>query len=238
MAERQPQQLSGGQQQRVALARALIVDPPVLLMDEPLSALDKKLREQMQQELKELQRQLQVTVISVTHDQSEALAMSDRIVVMRDGRIEQTGGPEELYERPVTRFVADFLGESNFLDVEVVKRTGTRCVGRTASGQILHLDPLMGQEGRGRLTVAVRPEKLVFLREGPPPDAVCGSPVSVLEGQVVDVTYLGETLRLTLELGGARVVSKQQLGWGVRRPSIGDRASVAVRARDLRVLSN
>ena len=113
---RKPGQLSGGQQQRVALARALVVEPPVLLCDEPLGALDRKLRQQMQFELKELQKRLGVTLVFVTHDQEEALAMSDRIAVMNGGRVEQVGTPTEIYERPRTRFVADFIGEINILD--------------------------------------------------------------------------------------------------------------------------
>jgi putative spermidine/putrescine transport system ATP-binding protein len=116
LEERKPGQLSGGQQQRVALARALVVEPPVLLCDEPLGALDRKLRQQMQFELKELQKRLGVTLVFVTHDQEEALAMSDRIAVMNHGRVEQVGAPTEIYERPRTRFVADFIGEINILD--------------------------------------------------------------------------------------------------------------------------
>jgi ABC-type Fe3+/spermidine/putrescine transport system ATPase subunit len=115
LEERKPGQLSGGQQQRVALARALVVEPPVLLCDEPLGALDRKLRQQMQFELKELQKRLGVTLVFVTHDQEEALAMSDRIAVMNHGRVEQVGAPTEIYERPRTRFVADFIGEINIL---------------------------------------------------------------------------------------------------------------------------
>jgi ABC-type Fe3+/spermidine/putrescine transport system ATPase subunit len=116
LEDRRPGQLSGGQQQRVALARALVVEPRVLLCDEPLGALDRKLRQQMQFELKELQRRLGVTLVFVTHDQEEALAMSDRIAVMNEGRVEQVGAPTEIYERPRTRFVADFIGEINLLD--------------------------------------------------------------------------------------------------------------------------
>ncbi|WIM11759.1 ABC transporter ATP-binding protein [Enhydrobacter sp.] len=116
LEDRRPGQLSGGQQQRVALARALVIEPRVLLCDEPLGALDRKLRQQMQFELKELQRRLGVTLVFVTHDQEEALAMSDRIAVMNKGRVEQVGAPTEIYERPRTRFVADFIGEINLLD--------------------------------------------------------------------------------------------------------------------------
>ena len=122
LEERKPGQLSGGQQQRVALARALVVEPPVLLCDEPLGALDRKLRQQMQFELKELQKRLGVTLVFVTHDQEEALAMSDRIAVMNKGRVEQVGAPTEIYERPRTRFVADFIGEINILEEDGPRR--------------------------------------------------------------------------------------------------------------------
>src|SRR5215468_1281278 len=124
LEDRKPGQLSGGQQQRVALARALVVEPPVLLCDEPLGALDRKLRQQMQFELKELQKRLGVTLVFVTHDQEEALAMSDRIAVMNHGRVEQVGAPTEIYERPRTRFVADFIGEINILE----ERGGARAL--------------------------------------------------------------------------------------------------------------
>jgi putative spermidine/putrescine transport system ATP-binding protein len=116
LEDRRPGQLSGGQQQRVALARAIVIRPPVLLCDEPLGALDRKLRQQMQFELKQLQKDLGVTLVFVTHDQEEALAMSDRIAVMNAGRIEQIGTPEDIYDRPRTRFVADFIGEINLID--------------------------------------------------------------------------------------------------------------------------
>ena len=125
---RYPSQLSGGQQQRVALARATVFQPPVLLLDEPLGALDKKLRDKMQLELKELQSKTGITMIYVTHDQTEALSLSDRIAVMHDGRIEQIGTPSDLYERPATRFVADFVGDSNFLSGIVTSRRSDKCL--------------------------------------------------------------------------------------------------------------
>jgi putative spermidine/putrescine transport system ATP-binding protein len=146
---RKPGQLSGGQQQRVALARALVVEPPVLLCDEPLGALDRKLRQQMQFELKELQKRLGVTLVFVTHDQEEALAMSDRIAVMNKGRVEQVGTPTEIYERPRTRFVADFIGEINVLEeggrlralrpekIRLVAADGARLSGRVETSNYL-----------------------------------------------------------------------------------------------------
>ena len=149
LEERKPGQLSGGQQQRVALARALVVEPPVLLCDEPLGALDRKLRQQMQFELKELQKRLGVTLVFVTHDQEEALAMSDRIAVMNKGKVEQVGSPTEIYERPRTRFVADFIGEINLLDdtdraralrpekIRLVPESGARLAGIVETANFL-----------------------------------------------------------------------------------------------------
>ncbi len=161
--DRHPRQLSGGQQQRVALARALVYEPPVLLMDEPLGALDRKLREQMQLEIKRIQARLGITVLYVTHDQTEALTMSDRVAVMREGRIEQVGPPDELYELPVSRFVADFLGESNFLQGRGRKPAG--------GGAVLRADGGLARPGAGRRAsppgppgtaglLAIRPEKV------------------------------------------------------------------------------
>ena len=131
MAARKPSQLSGGQRQRVALARATVVEPKVLLLDEPLGALDLKLREQMQVELKEIQRELGITFIFVTHDQEEALTLSDRIAVFNDGRIEQLGTPAELYERPGSRFVADFVGTSNLFDARALAHASSDATGTT-----------------------------------------------------------------------------------------------------------
>jgi putative spermidine/putrescine transport system ATP-binding protein len=165
--ERRPGQLSGGQQQRVALARALVVEPRVLLCDEPLGALDRKLRQQMQFELKELQKRLGVTLVFVTHDQEEALAMSDRIAVMNAGRVEQVGAPTEIYERPRTRFVADFIGEINLLEeggparalrpekVRLVDATGARAAGTIETANFLGGSTLYRiRLGDGRMLLA------------------------------------------------------------------------------------
>ena len=157
-------EMSGGQQQRVALARALVNRPTVLLLDEPLGALDLKLRKEMQLELKALQREVGITFVYVTHDQEEALTMSDTIVVMRDGRIQQAGGPVELYERPANRFVADFIGTSNFLKGAVAEVAGDgRLTVRTDLGLVLHgrlTDPDTTPGVGDAVIVAVRPERL------------------------------------------------------------------------------
>jgi putative spermidine/putrescine transport system ATP-binding protein len=178
-AARKPSQLSGGQRQRVALARATVVEPKALLLDEPLGALDLKLRQGMQVELKEMQRELGITFIFVTHDQEEALTLSDRIAVFNEGRIEQLGTPQEIYESPVSPFVADFVGTSNLFDAEQAKR----------------MLKLSGAQ-------SLRPEKITLAPPGTKPSA--GS-VSVT-GKVTEVIYLGTSTRLLVDLdGGYRV---------------------------------
>jgi putative spermidine/putrescine transport system ATP-binding protein len=199
--QRLPRQLSGGEQQRVALARALVFRPPVLLMDEPLGALDKKLRAHMQLELKHIQQHLHVTVIYVTHDQEEALTMSDRVAVMQRGRVEQVGTPAELYEAPVNRFVADFLGESNFLDAQVVRPTGDgRHLARTRGGvELQGVGAGLIREGQP-VTAAVRPEKLT-LSEEPPPRPAAG-PLNVCKGSIEELIYVGDATRYRVLVGG------------------------------------
>jgi putative spermidine/putrescine transport system ATP-binding protein len=197
---RLPRQLSGGEQQRVALARALVFRPRVLLMDEPLGALDKKLRAHMQLELKHIQRHLHVTVIYVTHDQEEALTMSDRVAVMHGGRIEQVGGPAELYDRPASRFVADFLGESNFLDAIAVSPEGNqrwRC--RAAGGlEFSGVGAVPLQAGQA-VTAAVRPEKLV---QADDVAAVAfGARANTCKGLVEEAIYVGDATRYRVDLG-------------------------------------
>jgi putative spermidine/putrescine transport system ATP-binding protein len=177
LEDRRPAELSGGQQQRVALARAIVVRPPVLLCDEPLAALDRKLRQSMQLELKQLQQQLGVTLIFVTHDQEEAMTMSDRIAVMSAGRIEQLGTPTEIYSRPRTRFVADFIGEINLFDGE-----WRDSAFRIAEGAVL---PTEGSGRSGRGTIAVRPERMGFAAPGEAPLAAHIESTSFVGGQMI-----------------------------------------------------
>jgi spermidine/putrescine transport system ATP-binding protein len=184
---RRPSQLSGGQQQRVALARALINHPQVLLLDEPLGALDLKLRKTMQLELKGIQTEVGITFIYVTHDQEEAMTMSDRIAVMRQGRIEQLGAPEELYETPKTSFVAGFLGVSNLLEGEVAGREGERVVVRLRDGTVLRA-PADGV-GDGTVSIGVRPEKLRVTSQAG--ETAGGDDLNVLDGTVLDASYIG-----------------------------------------------
>jgi spermidine/putrescine transport system ATP-binding protein len=195
--QRRPSQLSGGQQQRVALARALVNNPRVLLLDEPLGALDLKLRKQMQVELKRIQSEIGITFIFVTHDQEEAMTMSDRIAVMRHGRIEQLGAPEELYERPRTDFVAGFLGVSNLLDAEVAGRGDRFSELRIADGTVLRA-PTSALDGDTKVRLGVRPEKLRVLAIGDDADTA-DSETNSVEGTVLDASYIGVSTQYIVE---------------------------------------
>lgn len=185
MEDRRPKQLSGGQQQRVALARALVNRPAVLLLDEPLGALDLKLRKEMQIELKDLQHRVGITFVYVTHDQEEALTMSDRIAVMHEGRVLQIGSPTEIYERPNCRFVADFIGETNFLAGEVLGRDNGHVVIKIGPGLTLLVPTDEGDVTDGQVTVAIRPEKINIFGEPPPLVENC------LSGVIQEVVYIG-----------------------------------------------
>ena len=160
LGDRHPNQLSGGQQQRVALARALAPSPKVLLLDEPLSALDLKLRQAMREELKQLQKETGITFVFVTHDQEEALAMSDRIAVMSDGEVQQIGGPTDIYEHPVNRFVADFIGDTNFLDGEIVDFNDDLVTCRIGSNSMFEAENSGDHKVGDQVTLFLRPEKI------------------------------------------------------------------------------
>ncbi len=194
-SERRPRELSGGQQQRVALARALVNRPRALLLDEPLAALDLKLRQAMQLELKRIQREVGITFVFVTHDQNEALTMSDRLVVMNAGRIEQLGAPRELYEHPRTRFVAGFIGTSNLLTGTVRELDGSTAILETSGADERLIVPEatdVGARVGAPLDVTVRPEKIVIATERPEP-ARCA-----LRGQVSEVVYLGTSTQYSV----------------------------------------
>jgi len=199
LAARYPRQLSGGQQQRVAMARALVSRPRLLLMDEPLGALDKKLREQMQIEIKQIHRSVGTTMVYVTHDQSEAMTMSDLVVVMHHSRIAQVGTPRSLYEEPASLFVADFLGDSNLLPGKVVSLADGHARVETADGRIIRAVPgkVDATPGR-RVVVLVRPEDMSVAADAAPDGASIG-------GTVTDVSYHGDCYRLDIASGGARL---------------------------------
>jgi spermidine/putrescine transport system ATP-binding protein len=204
---RKPGQLSGGQQQRVALARALVNRPKVLLLDEPLGALDLKLRKAMQLELKALQHRVGITFIYVTHDQEEALTMSDRIAVMNQGRVLQVDTAEEIYERPADRFVADFIGETNFLEGEVKGRRAGEAAVVVDGVLTLHV-PIERGVGMGdEVTVAIRPEKISIHAE--PPD------LRAVPGIVREVVYTGTDTRYLVRLTGKTIVTVRQQNVGI-----------------------
>ena len=194
LGTRYPGQLSGGQQQRVALARALAYPPRVLLMDEPLGALDLKLRETMQEEIKRIQRELRVTTVYVTHDQAEAIYLSDRIAVMNGGRIEQIGNPQEIYRSPVSRFTADFIGKINFLDARVLAADSTSTTVEVA-GQKIRAASKSELSPGDRVTVAIRPENLAIRTE---PD---GDPaLNTLPARLVSCSFSGNLVHVRLIL--------------------------------------
>ncbi len=218
--KRKPRQLSGGQQQRVALARSLVVEPTVLLLDEPLGALDLKLRKQMQIELKRIQQQVGITFIYVTHDQEEALTMSDRIVVMNAGHVEQEGSAEEIFDRPQTRFVASFMGSQNLLDVDVVDRDTAST--RVRLGTHEFTVPMAVDPGVRTGAAAVRPEKVRL-------DASDGWP-----GTVREQVYKGVTMSYLVALeDGTEISADIEHDDVAHRHSIGDGVRVGFRPDDV-----
>jgi spermidine/putrescine transport system ATP-binding protein len=215
-----PRELSGGQQQRVALARALVNHPRALLLDEPLGALDLKLRQAMQIELKRIQRDVGITFIYVTHDQNEALTMSDRLAVMNDGRVEQVGGPQEIYEQPATRFVAGFIGTSNLLTGRVSRVSADDAVIEVSPDERIVL-PLRQTASPGpgdEVELTVRPEKIVIAISPP------GGNGCVLRGTVTEVVYLGTSTNfsVTTTTGAEMVVFQQNSASGRSQAARGE----------------
>ncbi len=232
LKKRRTSQISGGQQQRVALARALAPHPKVLLLDEPLSALDFKLRKDMQLELKRLQHQTGITFIFVTHDQEEALTMSDRLAVMRDGQILQVGAPREIYDHPAERFVADFIGDTNFLKAYIMSLDGDRAQLKLAAGGTLEAELPEGAARAGSVTLVVRPERARFVN-GAAPDGE-----GVLDGTVETVVYFGTDTHYHLSLGSgetfiARIQNNER---SAIAPASGDRVRIAFPERTAQVL--
>ena len=226
--KRKPNMLSGGQQQRVALARALVNRPKVLLLDEPLGALDLKLRKEMQLYLKDLQHEVGITFIYVTHDQEEALTMSDRIAVMNEGKVQQVADPPTLYERPNSRFVADFIGQTNVFSGTVEAVDGSRVTLSVPSGEKVEASTGEAEVGVGQEThAAVRPEKVRFGGEGD----------NVMTVRIHQIVYLGVSTQYIADLpGGGKLVLYQQNTTEETHPEIGDEARVSWDARNCLIL--
>lgn len=197
--QRLPSQLSGGQQQRVALARAIVFSPPLLLLDEPFGALDRKLREEMQLELKSLHQRLGITIIHITHDQAEAMAISDRIAVMHEGRLEQIGTPHDIYFKPQSRFVADFVGESLFLPGKIIRSEGTECEVETEGGLRTFGRALAPMAAGAPVTVMLRPEVVRLLRNGQ-------TARNSFVGRVTNHTFIGDRTKYYLTLPGGNEI--------------------------------
>jgi putative spermidine/putrescine transport system ATP-binding protein len=226
LGERYPFQLSGGQQQRVALARALAVRPRVLLLDEPLSALDAKIRVSLREEIRRIQRELGITTVFVTHDQEEALSMSDRVVVMHQGIADQVGTPFEIYNRPATRFVAQFVGTLNLLDASVLDAPG----GKVQVGHIpVALNRSLPGDTAGKISLALRPETVALGRRS-------GHGV-VLSGRIAEVHFLGSVIRIRVNVGDQTVSLDTFNRPDAPPPAVGEAIEVSVSERDLLVLA-
>jgi len=224
--ERKPGQLSGGQQQRIALARALIFEPDLVLMDEPLGALDKQLREHLQYEIKHLHERLGVTVVYVTHDQSEALTMSDRIAVFNAGRIEQLASPAQLYERPTTPFVASFIGENNRLHGRLAGQSAAETRVTLSGGDQVVAALVPGLPATGEVLLSIRPERI---RVGTETQALA----NMLSGKVTETIYLGDHVRLHLSLrDGTGIVAKLTNASGRRDFAAGEIVSLGWNTED------
>ncbi len=229
--ERYPSQLSGGQQQRVALARAIVFDPELLLLDEPFGALDRKLREQMQLEVKRLQRRLNLTTLFVTHDQEEALILSDSIAVMNAGRIEQLGTPRAVYAEPASRFVADFIGESNLFQGRVRAITNGLLVIETEAGHTLHARARDGLVEGHSVSALVRPER-------PQPTDGGLSGINDFEGEIIEAVYMGESEKYRVALDGGLEFLVRWPGQGeARTRSEGGRLAFSISPDDLHVIA-
>jgi putative spermidine/putrescine transport system ATP-binding protein len=193
---RRPAQLSGGQQQRIALARALVFEPELVLMDEPLGALDKQLRETLQFEITKLAHDLGITVVYVTHDQTEALTMSDRVAVFDDGRIQQLAPPDKLYEEPENSFVAQFIGENNTLEGVVKEISGDKCLVQLDGGELIDAKPVNVTAAGERTRVSIRPERVEYNKDRLSPDA------HTLNAEVLEFIYMGDIFRTRLKVAG------------------------------------
>jgi ABC-type Fe3+/spermidine/putrescine transport system ATPase subunit len=218
---RLPSQLSGGQQQRVAIARAIVFRPPALLMDEPLGALDRRLREDMQVEIKRLHRQLGMTILYVTHDQEEALSLADRVAVMRAGRIEQIGTPRELYDSPANEFVADFLGQMNFLEGTIIATRTIRLDIGTVIETATNLPPTAQ-----RVRIGIRPEAVRLDANG------------TIRGRIVAESYAGGSQIVHVELQQSTLRARVSVERGVTPCQVGDTIAVSWSPSDIHIFAS
>jgi iron(III) transport system ATP-binding protein len=228
-AQRKPNELSGGQQQRVALARALVIQPSVLLLDEPLSNLDAKLRLEMRSEIRRICKASGITGVYVTHDQKEALAMADRMAVLREGKVVQVGRPRELYERPRTRFVADFLGETNFIPAVVTGTQNGAVLLDSPAGVIASQAGLTLADRAGNVTCSVRPEAWRIARPG---DS------GGLDGRLTSTVYLGEVAQHTVDLAGGLTVRMLELNPRSRSPDVDSNVRIIADPDDVVILED
>ena len=228
---RRPAQLSGGQQQRIALARALVFDPSLVLMDEPLGALDKQLREHMQFEIKHLHNSLGITVVYVTHDQGEALTMSDRVAVFNDGKIQQLASPSDLYERPDNSFVAQFIGENNKLPGIVESIGDSKCTVRLETGEVIDATPVNVTAKGAKTLVSIRPERVEFKPEMMPAGA------HTIDAEVMEFIYMGDLFRTRLRVAGSdEFVIKSRNTSGQRMLVPGEKIKIGWAPQDARAL--
>jgi spermidine/putrescine ABC transporter ATP-binding subunit len=225
---RYPRQLSGGQQQRVALARALVIEPDVLLLDEPLSNLDFKLRQQMRLEIKSIQKRVNVTTVYVTHDQGEALTMSDRVAVLNNGNLVQIAPPLELYSHPAAEFVADFIGESNILRARILAVSDSRAVMATDNALELQIGISRSAKFKSgdRVSLSIRPERIHVLRCRP------SSPVNTFQADVESIAFIGSIVRYYVRLLNGQRMSIEEKNDGSAIWSVGDRVYIHVEPED------
>lgn len=240
-ADSAPGDLSGGQKQRVALARSLAIEPDVLLLDEPLSNLDKRLREQMQLELRNIHDEVETTFVHVTHDQNEAFTLADSIAIMNDGEVEQVGEPREVYDDPVSLFVEQFLGDTNLVEAEVAAETEEGVVADTEFGADIEIPTPNGDVSPGDpLTVSFRPEDLDVSRVaadgGEAAGFVSDDVTATLEGTITDVLYRGSTVRFYVEIGGTSLFFEESVGADASF-DLGDSVAVSWNPDDLLVFS-
>jgi len=227
---RRPGQLSGGQQQRVAVARALVFQPKLVLMDEPLGALDKQLREQMQYEIKHIHENLEITAVYVTHDQGEALTMSNRVAVFNDGVIQQLDSPVDLYEKPSNAFVAQFIGENNVLFGKVAEENGSQCKVEVPGGELISATAVNIDGKNSNTTLSLRPERVIV---NPEP----GSCANIVKGTVQEIIYLGDHVRTRMNLCGQdEFVVKIPNSFGHAHLKMGEEVSVGWQWEDCRAL--